>query len=392
MAVFLQSLLLDIKSSASRKYELVSIVLCSASLALIILVFLSLRAGLTALAESAGADNVVIVLGNGAESEVISSFNLVQVESLSTAVKAEFGSTLSLSPELFTNIRTGLGADATAQVVAVRGIGPQAYDSRRDIQLQSGRLPQHGKREVMVGRSLAVRSSQFALGQQISLGSLQWTIVGWFSSAESVAESEIWADLHLLQDAYNRPGMVQSIRIMLSDDGQARQLVSFLNSRQQHTNIRAQTQRDFFTKQINEMTAFSDLIAIPSIAILLLATGFSGLQSLHTMMEARRRETAVLRALGFPAQTLAVSVFVLAILLSLLGAVVGMLAGITLFSQMKAVVMNHQNLSEIVFPFVVTPLNVLWCMLAAISIAVIGGGPAALVTLRTHISTAIRKN
>lgn len=392
MAVFLQSLLLDIKSSASRKYELVSIVLCSACLALIILVFLSLRSGLAALAESAGADNVVVVLGNGAESEVISSFSLSQVESLSTAVKAEFGSAVSLSPELFTNIRAGGSGANDGQIVAVRGVGPQAYDSRRDIQLQNGRLPAHGKREVMVGRSLAARSSQFALGQQITLGSLQWTIVGWFSSAESVVESEIWGDLHQLQDAYNRPGMVQSVRITLSDAEQAQQLVRFLSNRQQHTNIRAQTQRQFFSGQINEMTAFSDVIAIPSIAILLLATGFSGLQSLHTMMEARRRETAVLRALGFPAQTLALSVFALAILLSLAGAAAGVLAGLALFSQIKAVVMNHQSLSEMVFPFVVTPLSVLWCTLAAVSIAVIGGGPAALVTLRTHISTAIRKN
>lgn len=391
MQIFWKCLLLDLQSSASRKYEVLSILLCSACLALVILVFSSLRSGLSGMLQSAGSDQVVIVLGNGAESEVISSFNSSQLESLRTAVKADFGTDISLSAELFTNIRAGIGAEGEAQIVGVRGISSIAFDQQRQVKVLTGRMFQPGKRELLVGKALAARNPWLQLEQKIALGSLQWTVVGIFSSAENVAESEVWGDVQLLQDAYNRPGIVNSIRLGTPDANTALQLALHLNKNSDHTSVRARTQREYYSRQIDEMTGFTDIIAIPSIAILLLATGFSALQSMHTMMEARRRETAVLRAIGFPAATLSFSVFSLAMLLSIAGAICGVLCALLLFSQVKAVVMNHASLSEIVFPFAVTPTGLGYCALATLAIALIGGLPAALLTLRLQICNAIRK-
>jgi len=392
MQIFWKCLLLDLQSSASRKYEVLSILLCSACLALIILVFSSLRSGLAGMLQSAGSDRVVIVLGNGSESEVISSFNVSQLESLRTAIKADFGSEISLSAEIFTNIRAGIGAEGEAQIVGVRGVGTAAFDQQRQIKVMSGRMFQPGKRELLVGKALAARNPWLQLEQKIALGSLEWTVVGIFTSTETVAESEVWGDVQLLQDAYNRPGIVNSIRLGTPDAITAQALVQQLNKNSDHTSVRARTQREYYTKQINEMTGFTDIIAIPSIAILLLATGFSALQSMHTMMEARRRETAVLRAIGFPAATLSISVFSLAMFLSITGAIFGVLCALLLFSQVKAVVMNHASLSEMVFPFAVTPTGLWYCALATLAVSIIGGLPAAMLTLRLQISSAIRKN
>jgi putative ABC transport system permease protein len=390
MNLFLNCLRLDIKSSAKRRYEVASILICSASLTLIILVFLSLRVGLSEMIQSAGSSKQLILLGNGSESEVISSFNFQQVEQLKTLVNANSSNPV-IAPELFTNIRVADAAKHEVQVVAVRGVGDDSLKLRSHFSIQSGRMFSSGRRELIVGDKLVSRFPWLGLNQTITLGSLEWTIVGVFSTTETVAESEIWGDVSLLQDAYNRGPIFQSIRIGLEDAINAQAIVKMLNQENNRISLVAKTQRQYYAGQIDEMTQFVDIIAIPSIIILMLATGFSTLQSMHTMIEARQRETAVLRAIGFPAANLASSMFSVTILISLAGAIVGILVTLGIFSQAKAVILNHLSLSEVVFPFSITWQSALVAVLASVAIALAGGLPPTFISLKRSIVNAIRK-
>lgn len=390
MKLLLNCLLLDIKSLAQRRYEVASILICSASLTLIILVFSSLRVGLSGVIETAGSDKQLILLGNGSESEVISSFSLQQVEQLKTLINANSRNSIVAS-ELFTNIRVADAAKHEVQVVAVRGVSDDSLKLRNHFSIQSGRMFSSGRRELIVGDKLVSRFPWLGLNQKITLGSLEWTIVGVFSTTETVAESEVWGEISLLQDAYNRGAVFQSIRVGVEDAANAQAIVNILNQENNRINLVAKTQRHYYAGQIDEMIQFVDIIAIPSIIILILATGFSTLQSMHTMIEARQRETAVLRAIGFSSLNLATSIYSVTILISIAGSVVGILLTLGIFLQSKAVILNHLSLSEVVFPFSITWQSALIAVLTAITIAFVGGLPPTFISLNRSIVTAIRK-
>nr|WP_290442243.1 FtsX-like permease family protein [Pseudoalteromonas sp. CnMc7-37] len=109
------------------------------------------------------------------------------------------------------------------------------------------------------------------------------------------------------------------------------------------------------------------------------------------MIEARQRETAVLRAIGFSSLNLATSIYSVTILISIAGSVVGILLTLGIFLQSKAVILNHLSLSEVVFPFSITWQSALIAVLTAITIAFVGGLPPTFISLNRSIVTAIRK-
>tara|TARA_R110001606_G_scaffold287563_1_gene435654 strand:+ start:42 stop:803 length:762 start_codon:yes stop_codon:yes gene_type:complete len=248
-----------------------------------------------------------------------------------------------------------------------------------------------GRRELMVGNKLISRFPWLGLNQKITLGSLEWIIVGVFSTTETVAESEIWGDVSLLQDAYNRGAIFQSIRIGFEDAESAQAIMNMLNQENNRISLVAKTQRQYYAGQIDEMTQFVDIIAIPSIIILILATGFSSLQSMHTMIEARQRETALLRAIGFSSASLASSIYSVTILINIAGAVVGILVTLGIFTQTKAVILNHLSLSEVVFPFSITWQSAFIAVLTSIAMALVSGLPPTFISLKRSIVNGIRK-
>ena len=53
-------------------------------------------------------------------------------------------------------------------------------------------------------RRWAANSTGFDLGQTVTFDNTRWTVVGIFSAEGSVFESEIWADLPVLQSLFKR--------------------------------------------------------------------------------------------------------------------------------------------------------------------------------------------
>ena len=61
-----------------------------------------------------------------------------------------------------------------------------------------------------------VQFAGLTVGSQLRLGSANWTITGIFEDRGSVAESEMWTDVTVLQGAYNRGTSYQSMRVKLT--------------------------------------------------------------------------------------------------------------------------------------------------------------------------------
>ena len=74
-----------------------------------------------------------------------------------------------------------------------------------------GRWYTLGSDEAVLGVGLARRLNNVDIGQSITVGHNTWHIVGLFEAGGSSLESELWMDGDLLQSAFHRDGVFQSV-------------------------------------------------------------------------------------------------------------------------------------------------------------------------------------
>jgi putative ABC transport system permease protein len=380
---------LAVRGSIARPYEVVTVIAASMSVALVVLVFIGQRDGLTKVLENAGSEATLILLGTGSDNEVTSSFTVRELDTIGSVVTDVAGDAV-ISPEGFSNMRMSTEGES-ARVVAVRGVTEAAFRMRRALTIVAGKRFDPGRREVIVGRELASRYSWLRIGGTVTIGDADWVVAGIFSAAETVAESELWAPLESLQDAYGRRGSLQSLRIGLRDAASAQAVRERLAMDDIRLALSAQDERTYYARQIRELQRFIDFIAIPGVVVVMAASASAALKSLLAMVESRRRETATLRAIGFSGRAAAFGVFAQAMALTIAGALIGIGLAAALFSQVKAAMVSNVTFSEVFFTLSIDAKAALAALVAALLVALVGGLPPAVVTARRSIVAALRK-
>jgi len=95
------------------------------------------------------------------------------------------------------------------------GVEQAALAVRDHLQIVRGRMFDWGKNEVIVGAGAVQEFAGLDVGSKIKVGRYEWPVVGIFSANGAVAESEIWTDAKVLQDAYNRAIQDCDVFVML---------------------------------------------------------------------------------------------------------------------------------------------------------------------------------
>jgi putative ABC transport system permease protein len=111
--------------------------------------------------------------------------------------------------------------------------------------------------------------------------------------------------------------------------------------------------------------------------------------TMYAAVASRMMEVGVLRALGFRRSRILAAFLVEALLLALIGWVVG-LAFASLMMQVKITTLNWTSLSELAFRFVLTPGIVLRSLIFAIVMGFLGGFLPAVRAARMKIVDALR--
>ena len=89
---------------------------------------------------------------------------------------------------------------AEGENVTVRGLLPIGLEMRKGLKITSGRWFDAGKRELVVGKSIAQRYPGAALGKRITFGRGDWEVVGVMDAGQSAQNSEIFGDLNQISD------------------------------------------------------------------------------------------------------------------------------------------------------------------------------------------------
>ncbi len=310
-------------------------------------------AGLETAMGKSGEPDVAVILQDGRSSEAGSMFDK-RVASLlaerDDIVHGPDGKAL-LVASITTSVRLErTDGDGGAEVL-LRGMTTGGMDFRKDFELLSGRLPADGADEAIVGSSIHNRFRGLSEGDVIEVGhGVRLTIVGQFTLAESASlASEIWTDIEPVRRALGFGNEVTSLRVRL------RQPVAFDQFKQQveeEHDVAAHLETVFYAEQSRGLGGLVRLVALIIVGLFSLGAALGATITMHTSIAHRRREIALLLALGFSRRTVFTNFIAEACFLALLGGMVGFAAAASL-SFVDFTLFNPRTNAVVVLPFVV---------------------------------------
>ena len=353
---------------------------------------LSIGEGFRQTMTTSGSDDSVLVMRSGADSEMTSGLSLDETRVIADSpMIISLAEQKAVSAELFVIVnlpKRGTGTDAN---VPLRGVQDGSVSVRPGFELVSGRLFEPGRNEVIVGAGAAREFSSLNLGDSFSIGQNDWEVVGIFTSGGGIAESEIWTDASILQSAYRRGSGFQSVRLRLSD-GEEATFQAFKDSltSDPRLNVKVIRQSEYYSEQsalvTNLITVLGGLIAF----LMGLGATFGALNTMYSSVSNRTLEIATLRALGFGAAPVVVSVLVESLVLSLVGGAIGGGFAYFAFDGFQTATMNWQSFSQVTFAFNVTLGLLVQGVVYATLIGLVGGCFPAWRAARLPISVALR--
>jgi putative ABC transport system permease protein len=355
--------------------------------AVIISVFGLTRSLSEALVATGRADRAIVLRG-GATGEISSTLLVDAVATIkdgpgitraadgAPAASAEFVAAVNL-------LRKENGSRAG---LVVRGVEPAASAVRPEIEIVAGRSFEPGLREMMVGRSAHAEFQGVEIGDEVALRDSRWTIVGVFASAGDAHESSLMTDAATLLSAYQRTA-VNSVTVRLESEAAFDELKAALTTNPL-LSVTVEREADYYRRESEEAGQVFGLVGVAVGIFMGLGAVFAALNTMYSAVSARAREIATLRAIGFGAGGVVVSVLVEALILAVGGALLGAAIAWLLFNG-NTVTMGG-GVSSLVFKMQVTPALLGMGVLLACGVGVIGGLFPAWRAARLPVATALR--
>jgi putative ABC transport system permease protein len=352
---------------------------------------LSMGEGFRAVLDQAGAEDVGIVLRGGATDEMGSYFSQDNARIMADAPQiARDAAGPLVSSELYVIVNVPLKRTGTVANVPLRGVGQSAPKLRQGFQITEGRMFTPGTFEVIVGRGALAQFAGLEVGDVIRSGRAEWKVVGHFRDAGSVAESEIWTDAPVLQGAYQRGTSFQSVRARLSSASALTAFRDLLTTNPQ-LNVKVFSERDYYQQLSATLVAVVGTVGAVIAVLMGLGAIFAALNTMYSAVSARTREIATLRALGFSASPVIVSVLIEAVLIGIVGGLIGVAVAYLTLNGMEASTLNFATFSQITFAFRVTPELLVRGLVYSVALGFFGGLFPAIRAARLPVVTGLRE-
>ena len=330
-----------------------------------------------------------IVLRAGSQAELESTIDRENAQTIMDAPgvrKDEAGRPIA-SAEAVVIVSLPQKKDNADANVTLRGVGANAMKLRPEVHLIAGRMFHPAVRELIVGKSAATQFKGLDLGSRIAFRDSEWTVVGIFESGGDAHESELQGDVETVLSAYRRNGF-QSVTVMLDSAAAFDRFKGALTT-DPTLKVGVQREADYYAAQSRNLSKLLNLLAYFVGGIMALGACFGALNTMYTAVSTRTREIATLRAIGFSGLPVVISVLVEALLLSIVGSVIGSAAAWLLFNG-NTVNTLGAGFSQVVFHLTVTASLLVSGVFVACTIGMLGGLLPAIRAARVPIATALR--
>jgi putative ABC transport system permease protein len=376
--------MLNLSSLPSRLGVSLIIVVGVAGVVAVLLGLLAMSAGFqAALVETAREDRVMI-MQSGSHSEMNGFITNQQL-----AILEAYEGLALASGELYVTVgmvEKGSGIDVD---VVGRGVSEQAFALRDEVNIVSGRAFKPGTGEIIVGIQAAQRYQGLDIGDSVQVRNAELSVVGHFAAAGTSVESEIWIDRSVVQDVYRRTGGVGLVRARLATGVDAQSLAVRI-AEDPRLQLGLLTETEFFAEQSADRVALINVFAYFIAGVMGFGSVLAALNTMYIAVSRRTVEIATLRAVGFGAGGVVISVMIESMLLAIIGGLTGALLVYLALDGYAATTFNNASSSQVAFAFRVTPELALTGLIWALGLGFVGGLLPALRAARLPITRALR--
>jgi putative ABC transport system permease protein len=380
----------NLRSARERWTSSVVAVLGIAGSVGVFVAMLALARGFEATLTTSGLPGNVIVQRGGADTEMTSSITLDEVRVVEEAPQiARDAAGPLVSPEVVVIAALPLRDTGTDANVQIRGVSPRVLGVRENVTLVEGRFLRPGLAEAVVGKGARNAYSGLDLGAEVRIGAGNWTIVGVFDGHGTAFDSEVWADANVLNGVYQRPPSIfqsATARLRSPEDLEAFEATLRGDPR---LNLQTKRERDYYEKQSQVVSTLITAVGMLIAAVMGLGAVFGALNTMYSAVSERSREIAVLRAIGFGGGAIVLSFFVEALIIAMVGGLLGCLAVLPV-NGLTTGTINWQTFSHLAFAFRITPELLGAGMLFALLMGALGGLPPAIRAARANVALTLR--
>jgi len=358
---------------------------------LVLIALLSIAAGFKVALEGSGSDDVAMIMRAGSTNELSGGFgsDTVSVVSDAPGIKKDGGKPI-LSPELYVLVDGKMKGKEANTNLPLRGVSPMAPLVRKNFKLEEGRMFREGTNEVVVGEGVVQNYDGLEVGKTVKWGGANWTVVGRYTDMGGIAESEVWGDTRVVQQAWRRGNSFQSIRVKLQNAAALKTLKDAL-TKDPRVRIDVKSERDFYADQQKLMSNIIKYVGWTLAIMMGIAALFAALNTLYNAVANRVREIATLRALGFGGFPVVVSVLVEAMILGSVGGLIGGLLALVFLNGMHSSTMNWSSFSQMTFAFTVTPGLMITGIIYGLILTFIAGILPGIRAARLPITAGLRE-
>jgi len=350
----------------------------------VLVAVLSMARGFEATLKASAAPDNVIVLRSGSSSELDSGFQGDQVRLIAQAPQLEL-----VSQEIYVIVDIEKRATGTEANVPMRGVGADGPAIRKRFEITKGRMFEPGRKELIAGVGAADQFAGVEVGNTLEFGTERWDVVGLFETG-GAADSELWTAAPVLQNAYRRGNSYSVVYGRLASPDDFQSFKDELTTNPQ-LSVRVEREADYFAEQSQALSTFIEVVGYGIALLMALGALFGALNTMYTAVSDRAREIATLRAIGFQPGAVVVSVMAEALLLALIGGIIGAAAAWLLFNGFTVSTLSFSSFTQVVFAFAVTPGLLIQGLAIALVIGLIGGLAPAIRAARVPIVAGLRE-
>ncbi len=380
--------LMSLKSLPQRLGAAIVVVIGIAAVVGVLVSVFTMGGSLTGSLIATGSPDRAIVVRSGANfSEGASMLPLDTLAAVASApgVARTAEGRAAVTGDVVTAVNRPRRLNGALRALAVRGVSPAAFAVRPEVVLVEGRTFTPGLREAIVGRSAQSEFEGMEIGNEVKLRAGVWTIVGVFATGDAT-EGGLITDADTLASAYGF-SFVNSVTVRLESPAAFDNFKAALDA---NPTLSVDVYPEpYSTKQ--DASELDDLFFFVNYVVCsIMAAGalVGALNTMYAAVSSRAVEIATLRALGFGAAGVVVSVVVESLALAALGAVLGSAVAWLIFAG-DAISIGGGN-GTVITTLTITPATLVTGLLWAGTVGLAGALLPALRAARLPLATALR--
>jgi putative ABC transport system permease protein len=326
-----------------------------------------------------------VVLSAASPSEFAGAFDAGQVAIIGDApgVKRLPNGQLMVQPLSATPVLLIRKADGVPGYGFLRGASPLMLAmSKSTLHIVAGRLYRTGLRELVVGRGEQEIFRGLDIGDHVLIHGAPWIVVGVYTDQGGIDETAMAGDVDMVRTDIGSP-TYQSVQVILRSPADFDRFRDALISNPQlHVQVKRLT--DYYRGQMGQLLTLFDFVGYFVGGLMAIGAICGAVTTLYAAVDARRREIATLRAIGFSGTAVVASVMIEALVLALPGALIGLAIAYLAFD-------GHSiTTGGVIFASAITASIALTGAATALAIGLVGGVFPAIRAARLPVAEALR--